>query len=117
MIKSYTTKLKHWVLVLECNTNPNTITYYKMSNNQENTEVIMSADGTQTYEVSVMLSVHKELQTMPITRQTPEYFDILKLVTKYLHKHCRHDVVHDLIDIDPDRSRTITYCTICGNTL
>jgi hypothetical protein len=88
-----------------------------MSNNQENTEVIMSEDGTQTYEAYVMLKVQREMQMMPINRQTPEYFDILKRVTKYLHKHCRHNIVHDLIDIDLDRSRAITYCTICGNTL
>jgi hypothetical protein len=88
-----------------------------MSNNQENDDVIMCEDGTQTYEAYVMLKVQREMQMMPITLQTPEYFDILKRVNKYLHKHCRHNVVQDLIDIDPDRSRAITYCTICGNTL
>ena len=84
---------------------------------QQNQEVFMSEDGTQTYETSIMLSVKREMEMMPISRQTTEYFDILKRVTKYLHKHCRHNEVHDLIDIDPDRSQTITYCTICGNTL
>ena len=35
----------------------------------------------------------------------------------YLHKHCKHNVVNDLIDVDPDRSMAISYCTICESTL
>jgi hypothetical protein len=100
--------------------NPRTPTLVPSSGvltNSRTNDVIMSEDGTQTYEVYVMLKVQKNLQTMPVTRQTPEYFDILKQVTKYLHKYCNHNVVVDLIDIDPDRSKTISYCTICGNTL
>jgi len=38
-------------------------------------------------------------------------------VKKYLHKNCKHNIVHDLIDIDPDRSQEISYCTICESTL
>lgn len=88
-----------------------------MSQHSDSMDIIMSEDGTQTYEVYVMLKVQREMQMMPITRQTPEYLDILKRVTKYLHKHCNHNVVEDLIDIDLDRSKNISYCTICGNTL
>lgn len=29
---------------------------------------------------------------------------------------CEHDIVTDLIDIDPDRSMTIKYCTKCEKT-
>lgn len=29
---------------------------------------------------------------------------------------CEHDFIDDTIDIDPDRSKTITYCIICGFT-
>ena len=29
---------------------------------------------------------------------------------------CKHDWVTDLIDIDPDRSKTIEYCKICSFT-
>lgn len=82
-----------------------------------NSEVLMSEDGTQTYEVEIMLLVKRNLEMMPISIQTPECFAILKQVHSYLHKYCRHTVVMDLIDIDPDRSKTITYCTTCGNTL
>ena len=100
--------------------NPRTTTLVPRSGvltNSETNDVIMSEDGTQTYESEIMLKVQKKLQMMPVTRQTPEYFDILQRVTKYLHKNCNHNIVHDLIDIDPDRSKSISYCTICGNTL
>lgn len=29
---------------------------------------------------------------------------------------CKHEIVTDLIDIDPDRSMTIEYCTKCEKT-
>lgn len=68
-------------------------------------------------EVPIMLLVKKHMEMIPTIRQTPEYFNILKGVHKYLQKHCNHNIVHDLIDIDPDRSCAISYCTICGNTV
>lgn len=38
---------------------------------------------------------------------------IMKDVNGYLFIHCQHNFVEDLIDIDPDRSRTIRYCDKC----
>jgi hypothetical protein len=88
-----------------------------MSANQQETSDISEDRTQQTYEVEVMLSVKRLIETMPDIRQTPDYLDILNRVKKYLHKHCKHNVVHDLIDIDPDRSQEISYCTICESTL
>ena len=88
-----------------------------MSANQQETSDISEDRTQQTYEVEVMLSVKRLIETMPDIRQTPDYLDILNRVKTYLHKHCKHNVVHDLIDIDPDRSMEISYCTICESTL
>jgi hypothetical protein len=33
---------------------------------------------------------------------------------KYIEKLCNHDFVLDSIDIDLDRSKTISYCKFCG---
>jgi hypothetical protein len=74
-------------------------------------------DREQHYEVAVMLCVKKQLETALPHIHHREYLDILLKVNKYLHKYCNHDIVCDLIDIDPDRSKEISYCTICGNTL
>lgn len=38
---------------------------------------------------------------------------ILKKVDEFLLKHCQHEIVDDLIDIDPDRSKSIRYCEKC----
>ena len=40
----------------------------------------------------------------------------LDRITKIINSRCRHEWVDDLIDIDPDRSTTITYCSICSYT-
>lgn len=42
-----------------------------------------------------------------------EIDEILKLVDQYLKKNCNHKIVNDLIDIDPDRSKSIQYCEHC----
>jgi len=88
-----------------------------MSANKQETSDMSEDRRQQTYEVEVILSVKRLIETMPDIRQTPDYLDILNRVKKYLHKHCKHNVVHDLIDIDPDRSQEISYCTICESTL
>ena len=69
------------------------------------------------FELETMRNIQKKMYDIPPSKQTPEFFEILKSVNKYLHKYCKHNVVEDLIDIDPDRSKCIRYCTICGNNL
>ena len=46
----------------------------------------------------------------------PEYKEILNYVEKYIKTHCKHEIIDDLIDIDPDRSKTIFYCKHCETT-
>lgn len=42
-----------------------------------------------------------------------EYSQIVKLMGKYIRKHCDHVMEYDEIDIDPDRSKSIQYCSRC----
>jgi hypothetical protein len=42
-----------------------------------------------------------------------DYHKIYYDVIRYLEKHCQHNMVTDLIDIDGDRSHSIEYCDIC----
>lgn len=46
----------------------------------------------------------------------PEYKEILNYVEKYIKTRCKHEIIQDLIDIDPDRSKTIFYCKHCETT-
>jgi len=42
--------------------------------------------------------------------------EILKKVISYLQKNCPHERVQDMIDINPDKSVNIVYCSICEET-
>lgn len=42
-----------------------------------------------------------------------EINDIIKKVDIFLIKYCTHRIVDDVIDIDPDRSKSIQYCEKC----
>jgi len=45
-----------------------------------------------------------------------DYSKIVQLIEEYVMKHCNHKMVRDLIDIDPDRSKSIVYCENCLHT-
>lgn len=40
----------------------------------------------------------------------------LDRINKVIFSRCQHEWVEDSIDIDPDKSETITYCSICHYT-
>jgi hypothetical protein len=42
-----------------------------------------------------------------------EYNNICKLMKEYIIHNCNHNIVEDSIDITPDTSRTIFYCSKC----
>jgi hypothetical protein len=39
-----------------------------------------------------------------------------KCTNSECNNKCNHQFVKDLIDINPDYSKEITYCTLCGYT-
>jgi len=46
--------------------------------------------------------------------------DLLQIIVEFndkvaneLYQNCSHDFVNDMVDIDPDRSEEITYCSKC----
>jgi hypothetical protein len=56
------------------------------------------------------------LRSLPHKMQNQDYKVILKLMGDYIQMHCNHNIISDLIDIDPDRSKTILYCDHCHKT-
>jgi len=66
--------------------------------------------------IDVLLNVKHQLEKLPMQQRSPAYTNILLQVNMYLCKYCNHVIEHDLIDIDPDRSIEIQYCTICETT-
>jgi hypothetical protein len=66
--------------------------------------------------IDVFLIVKHQLEKLPMQHRSPDYTNILSQVNMYLYKYCNHVIENDLIDIDPDRSIEIQYCTICETT-
>jgi hypothetical protein len=60
-------------------------------------------------------SMQTALRYLKVLVQNPneEYKNICKLMEDYIINNCEHDIVEDSIDIDPDRSKTIYYCSKC----
>lgn len=63
-----------------------------------------------------METAKRVLNNVSNDNQNPDYKNIIQLIEKYLIDHCNHNIIDDLIDIDPDRSQMIKYCTICYKT-
>jgi hypothetical protein len=69
--------------------------------------------------LNAMETVKQLLNSVSKDKQNSDYKNIIQLIEKYLIKHsndCDHNIIDDLIDIDPDRSKMIKYCTICYKT-
>jgi predicted house-cleaning noncanonical NTP pyrophosphatase (MazG superfamily) len=46
-----------------------------------------------------------------------ELSDIVLCISCIISKECEHNYIDDVIDITPDLSQHITYCTLCEHTL
>ena len=55
-------------------------------------------------------------QELPEKKEYSFFLDIVEKVQQYIEVYCQHTIIEDLIDIDPDRSKTIYYCTKCETT-
>ena len=58
--------------------------------------------------------IHKKF--FSTIEQFTDFKQIKKLCDDKIVELCSHEFVDDSIDIDPDKSENITYCTICGFT-
>jgi len=66
--------------------------------------------------LTAMETARRYLNAVPNSSQDEEFKEILCLVEKYLNTHCNHNIIEDLIDIDPDRSKMVKYCNLCYKT-
>jgi hypothetical protein len=47
------------------------------------------------------------------TQRIKEFKTIRKLVKNYMQKYCSHNIIQDSIDITPEKSINIYYCSKC----
>ncbi len=68
-------------------------------------------------EVDIITAFSSELESVPSEEQSIDFQQIVQYVKDFLKKNCKHTIVLDSIDIHPERSQTIVYCTKCGSTI
>lgn len=71
------------------------------------------------YPKDAMENAKRVLNKITKDKQNADYKNIIQLIEKYLIKHsddCHHNIIEDLIDIDPDRSKMVKYCNLCYKT-
>jgi len=67
-------------------------------------------------EIEIMIRIKKICQNIPDNVQSQEYNEILFKIKNFLLKHCKHEIINDSIDIDPEKSMDICYCVKCETT-
>jgi hypothetical protein len=66
--------------------------------------------------INEMYKVLSILNSVLLKDRNHDYTHILNCVEEYITTYCEHTLVYDLIDITPDTSKTIKYCTKCYRT-
>ena len=51
-----------------------------------------------------------------VNKEIDEINETLFNLDKFIFLNCEHNFVDDLIDITPDTSKHVTYCTVCEYT-
>lgn len=74
----------------------------------------MMDDFDYQEDIEIMRIVKQHLEIIENPQQ--DFVYISRLVKNYLKTHCRHIIVKDVIDISPEKSKTIQYCSKCMHT-
>jgi hypothetical protein len=74
----------------------------------------MMDDFDYQEDIEIMRIVKQHLEIIENPQQ--DFVYISRLVKNYLKTHCRHIIVKDVIDISPETSKTIHYCSKCMHT-
>ena len=67
-------------------------------------------------DIYTMVNALEILERVDISKRPGLYRQIHQSIKNYLQQYCDHHMVTDLIDIDPDRSKSIRYCEYCRQT-
>jgi hypothetical protein len=84
-------------------------------------ENILEAYAFITFEEHILDSSHNDI--LKPYHNIQFFINKKKVITQIRQQYeltinaiCKHEMVDDLIDITPDESKHISYCTICGFT-
>ena len=61
----------------------------------------------------IKLKKYMEIEVQSLKNQLEDKTELLEELRQYCNEHCTHVWIHDMIDINPDKSQTIIYCEKC----
>jgi hypothetical protein len=64
-------------------------------------------------KLEAVKSARNRLLTVPLKFRDEKYSKLCAQLHEYIKENCIHTIIRDLIDIDPDTSKTIYYCSKC----
>jgi hypothetical protein len=67
-------------------------------------------------DIQDVINIKKRIENLIKEQDNEHLKNALEQLNHFLIQNCSHDYVDDFIDIDPDRSMQITYCTKCMMT-
>jgi hypothetical protein len=92
---------------------PISIEVDKIEDNSKQIESITQTRMNNAEKLDAVQYARNRLLSVPRQHRDTEYAKLCTAIEQYLKTNCEHNIITDLIDIDPDRSKTITYCTKC----
>lgn len=67
-------------------------------------------------DVDCVLRAKLWIMRLSDSKKNKSYKNLVEYLDNYLVKYCKHNIISDTIDITPDLSKEIHYCTLCLNT-
>jgi hypothetical protein len=67
-------------------------------------------------DIQEIINIKKVLENLIKEQDDAHLKNALEQLNQFIIENCRHDYVDDFIDIDPDLTMRITYCTKCMMT-
>lgn len=79
------------------------------------------SDDKNTDMIMALVSAKQRLEEvvvkdLPDEYNTTQYNDIIKQISIFIENNCRHNKIRDEIDILPEKTIVIEYCTKCMKT-
>ena len=73
----------------------------------------MSVNDTNNFFISMLESLEEKLYMNNFLKDNTNIIAIQDNIRKFLITNCKHELETDYIDIDPEQSQKVIYCTKC----
>jgi len=68
-------------------------------------------------DIQTVIQIKKQLENLMKESNNMQIKNAIRELDLYLTLYCRHNIVRDYVDIHPEASVPIQYCTICYTTI